>query len=199
MLLRGYLPEIPAFEKAIYFDNTVDPLAYLFVFRDGAGEVLGTISRFAAHPDVAVLFESHGILDQYRYDYDWPGYLSEKLEHHFHVPSMYLNGPCANLAVKKNFDGYVTYEKAAAECRRIGEEIADMLLARFMKKTMPLGDADNCKALRFMTELPMRDSFPRTMEGIEQMHECAKRADMALRAAIVGGAPAYEIKQKIDD
>lgn len=77
MLLRGYDPKLPVFDKPIYFDNPVDPRAYLFVFRDENGKVIGTVSRFAAHPDVAVLFEHLGGHD-YHYDYDWPGYLSEK-------------------------------------------------------------------------------------------------------------------------
>lgn len=34
MLLRGYDLKLPVFDKPIYFDNPVDPRAYLFVFRD---------------------------------------------------------------------------------------------------------------------------------------------------------------------
>ncbi len=199
MLLRGYRPELPVFKSPVYFDNPVDPLAYLFVFPDKKGEVLGTVSRFAAHPDAAVLFESHGVLDQYHYDYDWPGYLSEKLERLFRAPSMYLNGPCADLAAKKHFDGIVTYEKSAEECRRIGEEIADMLLSCFARKMVPLGDADNCKTVRFATELPMRDDFPHTMDEIAGMPLCAKQAERSLWEAVADGACPCQVKQLIDD
>ncbi len=198
MLLRGYEPKLPVFDDPIYFDNPNDPLAYLFVFRSEKGDIIGTISRFAAHPDVAVLFESHHVHD-YHYDYDWPGYLCDKMERTFDAPAMYINGPCANLATKKNFDGYVTYEASAAEAKRIGEEIADMLLARFEEKRVSFGDADNCKAARFVVELPMRSDFPRSMQDIAKKEINEKKAEEALQSAIERNAPAYEVKQLIDD
>ena len=200
MLLRGYKPNLPVFEKPIYFDNNNDPLAYLFVFKDEGGETIGTISRFAAHPDVAVLFELQGVDDEYHYDYDWPGYLSDKLERHFRAPSMYLNGPCADLATKKNFYGYVTYEMSAGECRRLGEEFADMLIEGYHKKTVNFGNPDNCKAARFVINLPIKEDFPYSMEELKNWK--ANRVDVSeknFQDAIANDEPAYRVKQLADE
>ena len=198
MLLRGYDPKLPVYDKPIYFDNPVDPRAYLFVFRDTAGKVIGTVSRFAAHPDVAVLFEHLGGSD-YHYNYDWPGYLSEKLETEFDAPSMYINGPCANLATKKRTDDQNNYEKSAKECKRIGEEIADMLLAGYYKKTVAFGDTENCKTKRFTIELPLQEDFPHSKEEYDDWAEREKAIEAELQQAIAEDAPAYRIKSLIDE
>ncbi len=224
MLLRGYDPKLPVFDKPIYFDNPVDPRAYLFVFKDEEDKIIGTVSRFAAHPDVAVLFEHLGGND-YHYDYDWPGYLSSKLEEEFSAPSMYLNGPCANLATKKRTDDQNNYEKSARECKRIGEEFADMLLAGYRKKTVSLGAVKKLKSLRFTVKLPLQEDFPANPNASElvrqQAADTASRhsaveetptaaapiippiseaaAEDALQAAIAENAPAYRVKQLTDD
>lgn len=203
MLLKGYTPDLPAFNEKIPFDNNVDPLAYLFVFRGKDGGVIGTLSRFAAHPDVSVLFELHPDVvseTQYHYDYDWPGYMSDKLEEVFGAPSMYVNGPCADLSTKKIFDGSKTYEKSASESKRIGEEIADFLAGAYEKKHVSFGNADNCKATRFRYELPMRENFPHSME--EALNETPKRieeAKAAFEKAVADNEPPYRVKQLIDD
>lgn len=198
MLLRGYDPKLPVFDKPIYFDNTVDSKAYLFVFRDDEGRVIGTISRFAAHPDVAVLFESYGA-HEYRYHFDWPGHLSQTLEAHFDAPSMYLNGPCGDLATKKAWDGMDTYEASARECERIGTELANMLIARFDKKHVSLGDPDHLRAAMFTVELPMHERFPHSQAEYPEQHDCALQAHIALQDAIARHAPAYEVKRYVDD
>lgn len=200
MLLRGYEPDLPVFDKPIYFDNPNDPLAYLFVFKDENGKVIGTMSRFAAHPDVAVLFESHHVHD-YKYNYDWPGYLCETMESEFDAPAMYINGPCANLAMKKGFEGFVTYDSSAAEAKRIGEELAAFLLESYAEKRVPMGDPDNCKVAHYDIKLPMRDDLPHSREeGNDEAKRVAEEAaEAALREAIDQGMPAYEVKSRIDD
>lgn len=198
MLLRGYAPKLPVFDQPIYFDNTVDSKAYLFVFRDTEGHVIGTLSRFAAHPDVAVLFESYGV-HEYRYHFDWPGYLSQTLENHFNAPSMYLNGPCGDLATKKGWDGMDTYAASDAECRRIGTELADMLIARFEKKRVSLGDPDHLRAALFTLELPMREDFPRSQAEYPEQDARTAQAEQILQDAIYRNAPAYEVKKCIDN
>lgn len=205
MLLRGYRPNLPVFDKPIYFDNPVDSKAYLFVFSDGAGRVIGTLSRFAAHPDVAVLFESilfdhTDLQSKYHYDYDWPGTISQCLEEAFGAPSLYLNGPCANLCTKKHYSHMDTYEAAAAECRRIGREIAAALLTRYGEKREALGDSSRLRAVRFSVELPMREDFPRSAaEALDGLSEKKESAERALRQAIERGDPAFAIKRLIDD
>ncbi|MBQ3094147.1 MAG: hypothetical protein IJC52_03150 [Clostridia bacterium] len=198
MLLRGYQPDLPVFDNPIYFDNPVDPLAYLFVFRNEQGEVIGTMSRFAAHPDVSVLFESHGVSD-YKFDFDWPGYLCEEMEAHFGAPAMYINGPCANLATKKGFVGYDTYEASTAESKRIGLEFAAMLIERYDEKHVPLKNPDNLKAARFVFELPIKEDFPTSVEELRGLYNHRQEALDALQNAIDEDAPAYQVKQLIDD
>lgn len=200
MLLRGYTPDLPVFDKPIYFDNPNDPLAYLFVFRDLQGNVIGTMSRFAAHPDIGVLFESHGVAD-YKFHFDWTGYLCEYMEAHFSAPAMYINGPCANLAMKKGFEGFVTYEKSDEECKRVGEELAAFLVEEFDKKHVSLGDPNKLKVIRFQSELPLHEEFPRDPALITRdiANQQVYDAEEALQAAITRGDNPAAIKTLIDD
>ncbi len=200
MLLRGYQPELPVFDKPIYFDNPNDPLAYLFVFKDPDGNILGTVSRFAAHPDIAVLFESHGAQD-YKFNFDWPGYLCEDMEKEYNAPAMYINGPCANLAMKKGFEGFTTYEKSAEEAKRVGDLLADFLIEARKKKVTSLGNPDNCRTARYEIELPIRESLPRSHAELteEKRQQLVDEAEAAMRRAIEEGRPAHEIKTLIDD
>ena len=199
MLLRGYHPDIETLKEPVPFDNPVDPRAYLFVFRDLSGNVIGTLTRFAAHPDVAVLFECEGALDQFHYDFDWPGYLSTIMEEKFNAPSMYVNGPCANLSTHKHYEGAVTYEIAKAECMRIASDFADLLLKQYRKKTVAFGSGDNCKCGHFEFYLPMREDFPKTVEEAKNYLPWVESAEQALQEAITEGAPPPVIKQLIDD
>ncbi len=200
LLLRGYEPSVKTLEKPVYFDNPNDPLAYLFVFKGEDGNILGTISRFAAHPDIGVLFESHHVSD-YHYNFDWTGYLSEDMEAAFGAPAMYLNGPCANLAMKKGFEGIVTYEASAAEAKRVGTEFAAWLRKEHEKKTVPMGDPDNCKVGRYPISLPISDYLPHShAEWTEEIKaKMVEDAEAALQNAIADGAPDYEVKSLIDD
>jgi len=200
MLLRGYQPDLPVFDKPIYFDNPNDPLAYLFVFRNEQGEIIGTMSRFAAHPDISVLFESHGVSD-YKFHFDWTGFLSEYMEAEFGAPAMYINGPCANLAMKKGFEGIVTYDASIAEAKRVGEELAQFLVEEHKKKSVPLGDANHLKVIRFQSELPMNEDFPRDPALITRdiANQQVYEAEEALQAAIKRGDNPAAIKTLIDD
>ena len=199
MLLRGYQPELSAFDKPIYFDNPNDPLAYLFVFKDTDGNILGTLSRFAAHPDIAVLFESHGVED-YKFNFDWPGYLCEDMEKAFDAPAMYINGPCANLAMKKGFEGITTYEASAAEAKRIGDLLADFLLDARKEKITPLGNPDNCRTARYEIRLPINEVLPRSHAEMteEKKQQLIDEAETALQQALDDRRPAHEIKSLID-
>ncbi len=199
MLLRGYKPDLAALNEPVPFDNNVDSKAYLFVFRDEQDKVLGVLSRFAAHPDVAVLFELRPCTHDYHYNFDWPGYLTEKLEAAFDAPGMYMNGPCADIATKKVWDDIDGYEMSVAECRRIGEGIADALLARYAQKRVPLGDAENLRGTTFTFELPVRDGFPTSMQEMNERITHVPELDAAIQQAIADGKPAYEIKSMVDD
>ena len=206
MLLRGYRPDLPVFEKPIYFDNPNDPKAYLFVFRSRAtGKVIGSVSRFAAHPDVAVLFELKKEIPaeirhrEYHYDYDWPGYLSDGLESEFGGISLYVNGPCADLSSKKRWDGMDTYEASAAECRRLADLFRKKLLDAYAQSAHEVDLSRPLKAATFTIELPMKEDFPHSRKDLDNWEEQVRIAREKKEKAIADGRPASEIKRLIDD
>jgi len=201
MLLRGYKPALAAFDQPIYFDNQVDSKAYLFVFRNTDNQIIGTLSRFAAHPDVAVLFELKDTPheNEYHYCFVWTGYLSEKLEEIFDAPSMYINGPCADLSTKKGWEGMDTYEASNTECKRIGEEIALRLASGYQRKHISAGDADNLNATTFSFDLPVRSDFPKSREELNAQLQKLPVLDEEIQKAIDQGRPPYEIKTMIDN
>ncbi len=201
MLLRGYQPELESLKEGVYFDNPVDSKAFLFVFKDEQERVIGTLSRFAAHPDVAVLFELKDAPheNEYHYCFDWPGYLCEKLEDTFKAPSIYLNGPCADLATKKSWNGMETYEASNAECKRIGEEIANALLERYQSKRISAGNPNNIRAIEWTFELPVRNDFPKTRDELNEQLSSLPQLDAQIEQAINEKRPPYEIKTLIDN
>ncbi len=202
MLLRGYVPKLAAFENNIYFDNAVDENAYLFVFKNKAGKTLGTVSRFAAHPDVAVLFEhsdNPDRLKEYRYNYDWPGYMTEMLEREFGGTGIYLNGPCADLAVKKDCKDKGTYVASAAECERIGTLIGGRLINEFRRGAHHVDTGDVFRAETFEIKLPVKEDFPHSRREAYDIDARALAAEEALKAAIAQDRPASEVKKFIDE
>ena len=113
---------------------------------------------------------------------------------------MYLNGPCADLTTRKGFGGDLgTYEGSSRECRRIGNELAEVLLAGFAAKRVPLGDADNLEAIELTVELPLQEGYPRSLKELDTWHEKTEAAEKALQEAMAQNAPAYRVKQLIDD
>lgn len=92
-----------------------------------------------------------------------------------------------------------TYEKAAKECKRVGEEIADFLLNEYHKKTIPLDDPSNLKAARFEIDLPLREDFPRSKDDYADWMERLDASQKAMEDAIAANKPAYLVKQLIDD
>ncbi len=174
MLLKDYRPHLEVLETPLRFDNLNDPHAYLFLFRGLDGKVLGTMSRFAAHPDVAVLFELRpveGKAGMYHYDYDWPGYLSTKLEQDFGGTSIYLNGPCGDLSTKKGYDGIDDFEASDRECRRLGHWFAEKLEKAFSENRRVMKHTDLLKTETFTVTVPMREDMPRSAAEAQANHD----------------------------
>lgn len=202
MLLRGYQPDLPVFDKPIYFDNPNDPKAYLFVFKDKNGKVIGTVSRFAAHPDVAVLFELRFHPDRrtmYHYNFDWPGYMSEDFEREYGGISMYLNGPCADLSTKKSNKYDATYEDSDADCRRLAEWFGGKLKKAFDETAFKVDTEQDFATETFRVSVPMKDDIPYGREEPEYWQKRANDTENALQQAIAENRPAYEIKHLIDE
>ena len=202
MLLRGYEKYMPEIRENVYFDNAVDQKAYLFVFKNKSGNVTGSVSRFAAHPDVAVLFEhseNPDRLKEYRYDYDWPGYMSEMLEEKLGGTSIYLNGPCADLAVKKDCVSKGTYAASAAECRRIASLIGERLLADHNAHAFRVDTEEIFDTATFEIYLPMKDDFPHSYAEARESAARVEKAQRALDKAVEENRPASEIKRLVDE
>ena len=204
MLLMDYRPKLKILEKPVYFDNQNDPLAYLFVFRDMNGKVIGTMSRFAAHPDVAVLFELRpvsGKAEMYHYDFDWCGYLSTRLETEFGGESIYLNGPCADLTTKKGYDGIDDFEASDKECQRIGNLFAEKLINSFKENKRVVENTDLIKTETFKVKLPLRNDLPNSRKEAEEGHRARteKAKELYLTALNDETTHPYEMKRVIDD
>ena len=199
MNLYGYKPDIQAFKNNIYFDRPADSQGALLVFRSKAGKVLGTITRFAAHPDVAVLFESMGITDQYKYHWDWPGYLREAMDKSIGGTGLYVNGPCGNLSVRKGFEGMSTYEACDREALRIGTEIAEAFLAVWDSTPKAWEDIKLTGIKAGKADLPMRDSMPYSIEDSKCRDLQIKKSRDDLETAQKNAAPPALIKRLIDE
>ncbi len=201
MLLQDYRPGIV--DKPVYFDNNNDPYAYLFVFRDDNGKVIGSFSRFAAHPDVGVLFELRPIEGKsamYHYDFDWTGYLSTNIENALGGISLYMNGPCGDLSTKKGYDGIDDFEASDAECKRIGKMISDALLESYNKSHRVMETSDILKSETFTVIVPMRDDMPTSNDDARtNSDEKIKRARQVFDEAKVNGSTPAQVKRTIDD
>ena len=203
MLLRGYQPELPAFEKPIYFDNNVDQMAYMFMFKNKKGETLGTVSRFAAHPDVGVLFEhseNPERLKEYHYDYDWTGYLADDMAEIYGGIGMYINGPCADLATKKDCSpGHGTYESSAAECKRLAKSIGSHIREVFDEKAVKLDTDKVFKTETFEIVMPMNKDIPDNYADMPKCWDKFNELQKEFDSAVAEKRPAYEVKRIIDD
>lgn len=202
MLLRGYRPKSENFPEKVYFDNAVDGKAYLFVFKTKDGRTLGSVSRFAAHPDVAVLFEhseNPERLKEYRYDYDWPGYMSDSFEKALGGVSVYLNGPCADLCVKKDCSDKGTYASSAAECRRVASLIGERILRGYGESARRVDTGDVFATVVFEIKLPVKDDFPRSRAEARDDAGRVQKAQAELDKAISENRPDSEIKRLIDE
>ena len=203
MLLRGYNPDLPVFDKPIYFDNNVDQMAYLFMFKNKKGETLGTVSRFAAHPDVGVLFEhseNPDRLTEYHYDYDWTGYLADDMAEIYGGIGMYINGPCADLATKKDCSpGHGTYEASAKECKRLASSIGSRIREIFDAKAVRLDTDKVFKTETFEVVLPMKEDIPYTYSKMPECWDKFHALEAEFKKAVEEKRPAYEVKRIIDE
>jgi len=199
MLLEDWKPQLPAFEKPIYFDRPADPQGALLVFRTPAGEMLGSLARFAAHADVtgaAVWDWGRGDMAEYRYNWDWPGYLRGRVEQALGGTCVCTCGPCGNLSTKKRT--VRGYEAGDRQARRIGAGVADALIEEWEGAAPPWRPLTLGGQAHGILHLPMRASFPRDRREVAEATERAEELTRAHRAAIDAGECPARIKQLID-
>ena len=202
MLLRGYEPDLPVFDKPIYFDNPNDQMAYFFVFKNKEGKTIGTISRFAAHPDIAVLFElrfNPNRRNEYHYNYDWPGYMSEDMEKEYGGISVYLNGPCGDLSTKKSYDGMDTYLDSAGDAKRMGTLIGNRIREEVSLHSEKVDLTQTFKTAKFSIKLPMKDDLPKSNADLDNWNERVGKAQKELDDAIAANENPAKIKHLIDE
>ncbi len=201
MLLMDYRPGIV--KEPVYFDNNNDPYAYLFVFKGEDGEVIGSFSRFAAHPDVGVLFELRpiqGKKEMYHYDFDWTGYLSRNIENALGGISLYMNGPCGDLSTKKGYDGIDDFEASDAECQRIGNMISEALLENYRSSHRVMDTSEILKTETFTVTVPMRDDMPTSNDDARNnMGDRINRTKQAFEEAKTNGSTPAEVKRAVDE
>ena len=203
MLLRGYKPNLPALDNPIYFDNNVDQMAYLFMFKNKKGETIGTVSRFAAHPDVGVLFEhseNPERLKEYHYDYDWTGYLADDMAATYGGIGMYINGPCADLATKKDCSpGHGTYEASAKECIRLANSIGSRMREIFDANARKLNTEEVFKTETFEIVMPMKEDIPDNYADMQKCRDRHNALQKEFEKAVEENRSPYEVKLIIDE
>lgn len=198
MLLRGWTPQLPAFDHKIHFDRPVDASAHLVVFRSLRDQrVIGHLVRFTGHPVIFNAPQYVGHPEEMRQHPDWPGCLREAIEAELGGTGVAVNGPCGDVCIRH--DTHATYAGAERECREISGGIARECIAAFRRDPacwQPVVlDAPQCERV----ELPLRDSLPRSHDGLAaHCQRGAAAAEEALREALGRAAPAFEIKQHVD-
>ncbi|MFA5865049.1 MAG: hypothetical protein WC975_10240 [Phycisphaerae bacterium] len=201
LLLCGYRPEIPAFSKPIYFDRPVDPLAALMVFRAKSGEVLGALVRYSGHPDIAASGAGLGLRpEQFRYHFDWPGYVRRIVESEIGGIGVCVNGPCGNVGMK--YTAPNTYEEADRLARRIGEGIASAVLASWKEEKTKWESIHIGSILNDTADLPLRDLFPARRADLITEEALRRRGETLFKELeLLQGAHARptQIKQMVDE
>jgi hypothetical protein len=200
MLLEEWKPDLPAFSEKIYFDRPADPQAALLVFRNRAGKVLGTLARFAAHADIVaacVWDYGRGNMQENQYHFDWPGYLRQGVESALGGVGIAVCGPCGNLSTKKRaLQGYAAGDRQA---REFGGGVAGACLAAWQERPPAWQPLILGETAWDQVWLPMRAGFPRSRQELEKAPERARQYAAEYKAAIADKAPAYRIKQLIDE
>lgn len=198
MLLADWQPNLPAFRKPIYFDRPPDPQAALLVFRGRKGNILGSLSRFAAHADIvgACVCKDGGEAKEYKYHFDWPGYMRLAMEEVFGGVGVTVVGPCGNLSTRKIWlAGYAAGDRQA---REIGRGIAEKCVEQYNASRPEWRPLRLLASAHTAVELPLRDTFPRSRAELLRAPEKAAAYKEEYQAAIRAGANPYRIRELID-
>jgi hypothetical protein len=199
MLLEDWKPGLSSFASPIYFDRPADPQAALLVFRDRSGNVLGSLTRFAAHPDIVgacVWNWGRRPMADYRYHFDWPGYVRQRMETHLGGIGLCIVGPCGDLSTKKL--GLAGYEAGDRQAREIGHGIADACLAEWGRVSPAWQALTIGQPAHRDLALPLRDTVPARRADLVALPERTRAAERAYQAAIRAGADPHTIKRLID-
>jgi len=199
MLLREWKPDLPAFRDRIYFDRPADPQGVLVVFRKPGGAVIGTLVRFAGHPDIVGACACNfcrGGMEEYHYHFDWPGYVREAAEKRLGGIGLCVVGPCGNLSSKKR--SVPGYESGDKQSREMGYGIVDACLSECESRSLGWRPLRLGAPQHTEVGLPLRESFPKSRAEVEACPEKADQYRKAYLQAIENGEPPHRIRELID-
>jgi hypothetical protein len=151
-------------------------------FQDLAGQPVGSLLRFPAHPAAA----NRGDGDYHSGDY--PAYARRRLEQRFGGMAVFLTGPCGNQAP-------LVARKSLDRARQIGEDLADRVLAKLPQAAWETGGRVAAVAPQVTLRVrPQIVSLPR-----EQAEARAKAVEARIRQLSVQHTPLPAIKRLTDE
>jgi hypothetical protein len=199
MLLREWKPDVPAFQQRIYFDRPADPQAAMVLFRRPGGGVIGTLTRFAAHPDIVGACATNfcrGGLSDYRYHFDWPGHVRQAAEERLGGMGVCVVGPCGNLGTKKR--SVPGYESGDQQSRQLGYDLVNACLGRWEDRPTAWKPLRLNGLAHTQAYLPLRETFPKSRAEVAKAPEKAEEYRKAYQAAIQENQPPHRIRELID-
>lgn len=179
-LIRDY--DAPELHEPIYYDDPVDNLVHLLVFRDEAGETLGSIIRFSAH----VQGGPPGARTA-----GYPGYARRLLEKEVGGTAAFILGPQGDLVPRVD----ISEEGTVEELRRIGEGIAGAALDALRKEDPEYKPVERIAFARAVANVPLREDYPKSPEDAEKKMITANKE---LEKAVADRAPIRRIKELVE-
>ena len=149
-------------------------------FRTPDGRPVGSLLRYAAHPDAA----NHRDADWHSGDY--PAYVRRRAEERFGGTALFLTGPCGDQAPPFG-------EKSLAVAERIGRDLADAALAALTRADW--ATPRTLSAASPEVALRIRPDYPPSVDAAKQ---AVADLEAEIKAAAAAGRPVAEIKRLSD-
>ena len=140
-------------------DDPVDSLVQALFFRSPAGDAIGSLSRWAAHP-VTANARGGG------HSGDYPAYIRRRLSDRFGGRALFLTGPCGNQAP-------LVHGKSRLLAEQTGCRVADLLLSGL--HGVEWQDNPCVRAASRAVALPLRRDYPRDLAAAQEELESARR------------------------
>ena len=169
----------------LYLPPTTDGLLQCLFFRTPKGKPIGSMLRFAAHPNTT----NRGDVDWSSGDY--PVYARRRLEEAFGGSAVFLAGPCGDICP-------LIERKGLELAQRVGRELADVALKALSisaRDADPWQAASPVRACSPEVQLRIRPDFPASKEHAQAT--CAE-LESRIRAALAAGRPLAEVKRLLD-
>ncbi len=166
--------------EPLYLSPAQDNLLQGLFFRTPDGRPVGSLLRYAAHPNAA----NRRGADWHSGDY--PAYLRRRSEQIFGGSAIFMTGPCGDQATP-------VAEKSLALAEEIGRQLADTACAALASASWQAGGRVAVESPEVV--LRIRPDLPVSVEAAKQA--CAEY-ETRLKAAAAAGRPLAEIKRLSD-